>query len=293
MSKGNKPLVVSKCGGVGAKLKIAVILNKHDTIGIDCVASCVNELLCTGAECSYFQSHVSCGKERPEMLSEIVSGIEEGCRQAGCAYLGNEVTEMNDIYDADQYDLIGFALGTVTEDKAIKPEEIKAGDAVIGLASSGLQCSGFSSIGKVFKISGEILATYFDNLGTTLGEELIKPSRVYSQAVREVRRAGIKIKGLAFIGGGLLKGLEDLIPDGLHAQIRKGSFDIPPVFTMLKESGDLSDEFMFERFNMGIGMIMIVDDSDKKSTICSLDKIGEEAFIIGNVRRGRKPAELV
>ena len=293
INSDSKPLVVSKCSGVGAKLKIAVILNKHDTIGVDCVASCVNELLCSGAECEFFQSHISCGKDRPDKFAEIVSGLEEGCKEADCTYLGNEVTEMHDIYNADQYDLIGFAVGTVDGDKVISNEEIKPGDAIIGLASTGLQCDGFASISKVFKLSDEILATYFDSLGSTLGEELIRPAKIYVNAIRELRRAGIKIKGLAYDSCGLSSCLEDLIPEGMHGEVKKNSFEKPPVFEMLKESGDLSEEFMFNTFNMGIGMIAIVDDSEKKSTIVTLDKVGEKAFIIGTVKDGEGPTELV
>ena len=288
-----KPLTVSKCSGVGAKLKIAVILNKHDTIGIDCVASCVNELLCSGAECEFFQSHISCGKDRPDKVSEIVAGLEEGCRMADCTYLGNDVTEIHDLYSSDQYDLIGFAIGTVDSGQVISNEEISEGDAIIGLASEGLQCEGFAAISKVFKLSDEILATEFESLGHSLGEELIRPSKIYVNAVRELRRAGIKIKGLAYNSCGITGCISELIPEGLHGEIRKNSFEKPPIFAMLKESGDLSEEFMFDTFNMGIGMIAIVDDTDKKSTIVSLDKIGEKAFIIGTVKKGNKPTVLV
>lgn len=288
-----KPTLVSGTDGVGTKLKLAFILDKHDTVGIDCVAMCVNDIACAGGEPLFFLDYIACGKNEPEKIANIVSGVAEGCKQSGAALIGGETAEMPGFYPIDEYDLAGFAVGVVDEKDLITGKDIKAGDTLIGIASSGVHSNGFSLVRKVFKMTEEALNTYYENLGKTLGEALIVPTKIYVKSLRNVKEAGVKIKGCSHItGGGFYENIPRMLPDGVRAVVKKDSYEVPAIFKMLSTDGDIAEEMMYNTFNMGVGMVLAVDPADAQKTIDAIKAAGEEAFVLGSVEAGEKGVTL-
>lgn len=288
-----KPTLVSGTDGVGTKLKVAFLLNKHDTIGIDCVAMCVNDIACAGGEPLFFLDYIACGKNEPEKIATIVSGVAEGCKQSGAALIGGETAEMPGFYPVDEYDLAGFAVGVVDEKDLITGKDLKAGDVLIGIASSGVHSNGFSLVRSVFKMSEESLNIYYDSLGSTLGEALITPTKIYVNALKAVKNAGVTIKGCSHItGGGFYENIPRMLPEGVHAIVNKNSYEIPEIFKMLAKDGDIAEEMMYNTFNMGVGMMLGVDKEDVESTLAALKEAGEEAFVVGNIETGEKGVTL-
>ena len=284
-----KPTLVSGTDGVGTKLKIAFTLDKHDTVGIDCVAMCVNDIACAGGEPLFFLDYVACGKNEPEKIATIVKGVAEGCLQSECALIGGETAEMPGFYPVDEYDLAGFAVGIVDEKDLITGKDIKAGDTLIGITSSGVHSNGFSLVRSVFTITEESLNTYYDSLGKTLGEALIAPTKIYVKALKSVKNAGIKIKGCSHItGGGFYENIPRMLHDGVRAVVKKDSYEVPAIFKMLQNDGDIEEKMMYNTFNMGIGMVLAVDPADADKTLEALKAAGEEAYVIGQIEEGEK-----
>jgi phosphoribosylformylglycinamidine cyclo-ligase len=288
-----KPTLVSGTDGVGTKLKLAFILDKHDTIGIDCVAMCVNDIACAGGEPLFFLDYIACGKNVPEKIATIVSGVAEGCSQSNAALIGGETAEMPGFYPEDEYDLAGFAVGVVDEKDLITGKELADGDVLIGIKSSGVHSNGFSLVRKVFDMTKEALTTYYEELGTTLGEALLAPTKIYVKALRTVKNSNVKIKACSHItGGGFYENIPRMLPEGKHAVIEKNSYEVPAIFKLLATKGDIADEMMYNTYNMGVGMIIAVDKADVDTAIAALKEAGEEAFIIGRVENGEKGVTL-
>lgn len=282
-----KPTLVSGTDGVGTKLQLAFIMDKHDTIGIDCVAMCVNDIVCAGGEPLFFLDYIACGKNYPEKIAEIVGGVAEGCAQAGAALIGGETAEHPGLMPEEEYDLAGFAVGVVDEKDIISGKEIKAGDVLVGIASSGVHSNGFSLVRKVFKMDKETLTTYHEELGKTLGEALLAPTRIYVKALRSVKEAGVKIKGCSHItGGGFYENIPRMLPDGVKAVVKKDSYEVPAIFKMLAKEGNIEEQMMYNTYNMGVGMVLAVDPADAEKTVEALEKAGEKAFIIGQTADG-------
>ena len=253
------PVLLSGTDGVGTKIKIAFLLDRHDTIGIDCVAMCVNDVACAGGEPLFFLDYIACGKNEPEKIEQIVAGVAEGCRQAGCALIGGETAEHPGLMPVDEYDVAGFTVGVVDRKDMITGERIQAGDALVGITSSGVHSNGFSLVRKVFRMSEENLNTYYDMLGETLGEALLRPTKIYVKALKALKDGGVDIKGCSHItGGGFYENIPRMLPDGTAAEVKKDSYPIPPVFKMLQESGDIEEKMMYNTFNMGLGMVLAV-----------------------------------
>ncbi len=288
-----KPTLVSGTDGVGTKLKLAFVMDKHDTVGIDCVAMCVNDIACAGGEPLFFLDYIACGKNYPEKIATIVSGVAEGCSQSDAALIGGETAEMPGFYPVDEYDLAGFAVGIVDEKDLITGKDIKAGDTLIGIASSGVHSNGFSLVRKVFDMSAESLNTYYDELGKTLGEALLAPTKIYVKALRSVREAGVKIKGCSHItGGGFYENIPRMLPDGIVASVKKDSYEIPAIFKLLAKTGNIDEKMMYNTYNMGIGMVLAVDSADVEKTLDALRAVGETAYVIGETKAGEKGVEL-
>lgn len=288
-----KPTLVSGTDGVGTKLKLAFLLDKHDTVGIDCVAMCVNDIACAGGEPLFFLDYIACGKNEPEKIATIVSGVAEGCKQSNAALIGGETAEMPGFYPVDEYDLAGFAVGVVDEKDLITGKDIKAGDTLIGIASSGVHSNGFSLVRKVFNMTQESLNTYYDSLGKTLGEALIAPTKIYVKTLRNIKEAGVKIKGCSHItGGGFYENIPRMLPDGIRAEVKKDSYEIPPIFKMLSQDGDIAEEMMYNTFNMGIGMVLAIAPEDVDTTIKAIEAAGETAYVIGQTVAGEKGVTL-
>ena len=288
-----KPTLVSGTDGVGTKLKLAFILDKHDTIGIDCVAMCVNDIACAGGEPLFFLDYIACGKNEPEKIATIVSGVADGCKQSDAALLGGETAEMPGFYPVAEYDLAGFAVGVVDEKDLITGKELKDGDVLIGMASSGVHSNGFSLVRKVFEMNEESLKTYHDSLGTTLGEALLAPTKIYVKALRTMKEAGVKIKACSHItGGGFYENIPRMLCDGVRAVVEKDSYPIPPIFKMLAEKGDIKEEIMYNTFNMGLGMIVAVDKDDVEATMKAIEAAGEAGYIVGHIENGEKGVSL-
>ena len=284
-----KPTLVSGTDGVGTKLKLAFILDRHDTVGIDCVAMCVNDIACAGGEPLFFLDYIACGKNYPEKIAAIVSGVAEGCKQAGAALIGGETAEMPGFYPVDEYDLAGFAVGVVDEKDLITGADIKAGDTLIGIASSGVHSNGFSLVRKVFRMNEEALNTYYDSLGCTLGEALIAPTKIYVKALKSVKDAGVTIKGCSHItGGGFYENIPRMLPDGVRAVVKKDSYPVLPIFKMLQEEGEIAEEMMYNTYNMGLGMILAVDPADVEKTMDAVRAAGETPYVVGSVENGEK-----
>lgn len=288
-----KPTLVSGTDGVGTKLKLAFILDKHDTIGIDCVAMCVNDIACAGGEPLFFLDYIACGKNEPEKIATIVSGVADGCKQSDAALIGGETAEMPGFYPVDEYDLAGFAVGVVDEKDLITGKELKDGDVLIGMASSGVHSNGFSLVRKVFEMNEASLKTYHDSLGTTLGEALLAPTKIYVKALRTIKEAGVKIKACSHItGGGFYENIPRMLCDGVRAVVKKDSYPIPPIFKMLAEKGDIKEEIMYNTFNMGLGMIVAVDKDDVEATMKAIEAAGEAGYIVGHIENGEKGVSL-
>lgn len=290
--KYKEPVLVSGTDGVGTKLKVAFLMDKHDTVGIDCVAMCVNDVVCSGAEPLFFLDYIAVGKNRPERVAEIVKGISDGCIQAGCALIGGETAEMPGFYPEDEYDVAGFAVGVVERDRIIDGRDIKAGDKLIGLASSGLHSNGFSLVRKLFNLNNEKLNEYVESLNSSLGEELIKPTRIYVKTILDLIEK-YRVKGISHItGGGFYENIPRMIPDGLRARIEKGSWPVLPIFNIIKDIGNIEEKEMFNTFNMGIGMVLAVDESIAGDVVSYLNRENKQAYIIGEVVEGLHGVEI-
>ena len=288
-----EPVLLSGTDGVGTKLKLAFLLNKHNTVGIDCVAMCVNDVACAGGEPLFFLDYIACGKNEPEKIATIVSGVAEGCLQADAALVGGETAEMPGFYPMDEYDIAGFAVGVVDKKDLITGADIKAGDTLIGITSSGVHSNGFSLVRNVFKMTEEALNTYYDSLGSTLGEALIVPTKIYVKAMKAVKNAGVKVKGCSHItGGGFYENIPRMLHDGVRAVIKKDSYEVPPIFKMLSVDGDIEEQMMYNTFNMGIGMVLAVDPADVDKTMEALREAGEESYVIGSIEAGEKGVTL-
>jgi phosphoribosylformylglycinamidine cyclo-ligase len=288
-----KPTLVSGTDGVGTKIKLAYLLDKHDTVGIDCVAMCVNDIACAGGEPLFFLDYIACGKNYPEKIASIVSGVAEGCRQSGAALIGGETAEHPGLMPEEEYDLAGFAVGIVDEKDLITGQNIKPGDTLIGIASSGVHSNGFSLVRKVFEMTTESLNTYYDELGKTLGEALIEPTRIYVKALRAVKDAGVTIKGCSHItGGGFYENIPRMLPDGVCAVVKKDSYPVPPIFGLLQKTGQIEEHMMYNTYNMGLGMMLAVAPDDADQTIKALQAAGEQAYVVGQIEAGEKGVTL-
>lgn len=288
-----KPTLVSGTDGVGTKLKLAFILDKHDTIGIDCVAMCVNDIACAGGEPLFFLDYIACGKNEPEKIATIVSGVAEGCKQSGAALIGGETAEMPGFYPVDEYDLAGFAVGVVDEKDLITGKELKDGDVLIGMASSGVHSNGFSLVRKVFDMKEEALKREYDSLGCSLGEALLAPTKIYVKALRTIKESGVKIKACSHItGGGFYENIPRMLCDGMHAVVKKDSYPIPPIFKMLAVDGDIEETMMYNTFNMGLGMILAVDKENVDKTLEAIKAAGEDGYVVGYIEAGDKGVTL-
>ena len=283
------PVLLSGTDGVGTKIKLAFLMDKHDTVGIDCVAMCVNDVACAGGEPLFFLDYIACGKNYPEKIAEIVKGVAEGCKQAGCALIGGETAEHPGLMPEDEYDLAGFTVGVADAKDIIDGSKIKAGDALVGIASSGVHSNGFSLVRKVFEMTKESLDTYYDELGKTLGEALIVPTRIYVKALKSVKDAGVVIKGCSHVtGGGFYENIPRMLPDGIRAEVKKDSYEVPAIFKLLQKTGDIAEEMMYNTYNMGLGMVLAVDAADADKTIAALKAAGEEAYLVGTCVAGEK-----
>ncbi|MCF2643091.1 phosphoribosylformylglycinamidine cyclo-ligase [Roseburia hominis] len=287
------PVLLSGTDGCGTKVKLAFLLDKHDTIGIDCVAMCVNDVACAGGEPLFFLDYIACGKNYPEKIATIVSGVAEGCKQSGCALVGGETAEHPGLMPEEEYDLAGFSVGVVDEKDIITGKELKAGDVLIGMASSGVHSNGFSLVRKVFKMDKETLNTYHEELGKTLGEALLAPTRIYVKALRSIKEAGVRVRACSHItGGGFYENVPRMLPEGKHAVIEKASYPIPPIFTMLAKEGNIEEEMMYNTFNMGLGMVLAVDPSDVDKTMEAIKAAGDTPYVVGKVEDGEKGVTL-
>ena len=281
-----KPVLVSGTDGVGTKLKLAILQDKHDTVGIHCVAMCVNDVVCCGAKPLFFLDYVAVGKNIPEKVANIVSGVAEGCVQSGCALIGGETAEMPGFYPEDEYDLAGFTVGVVDKDKILDPAKVEAGDVIIGLASSGVHSNGFSLVRKVFDVENADLGEYYDELGSTLGECLLTPTRIYVKSILALLDA-VQVKSISHItGGGFYENIPRCLPDGKQAVIDRASVDVLPIFQLIAKKGGISERDMFNTFNMGVGMCVVVKKEDAAKAVEVLTACGEKAKVIGRVEDG-------
>jgi phosphoribosylformylglycinamidine cyclo-ligase len=288
-----EPILLSGTDGVGTKIKAAFLLDKHDTIGIDCVAMCVNDVACAGGEPLFFLDYIACGKNYPEKIAAIVKGVAEGCKQSDCALIGGETAEHPDLMPEDEYDVAGFSVGLVDKKDMITGENLKAGDVLIGLASTGIHSNGFSLVRKVFEMTKESLETYYDELGATLGETLLTPTRIYVKAMRSIKEAGVKVKACSHItGGGFYENIPRMLKEGTHANIHLDSFPVLPIFKLLQEKGQITDQMMFNTYNMGLGMILAVDPADVDKTIAAAKAAGETVYVVGEITEGEKGVTL-
>lgn len=282
-----KPVLLSGTDGVGTKIQLAYLMDQHDTVGIDCVAMCVNDVVCAGAEPLFFLDYIACGKNYPEKIAAIVKGVAEGCKQAGAALVGGETAEHPGLMPEDEYDLAGFAVGVAEEKDLITGADVKPGDVLIGIGSSGVHSNGFSLIRKVFNVSKETLCVHYNELGATLGETLLTPTRIYVKALRAVKEAGITIKGCSHItGGGFYENIPRMLPEGISAKVKKGSFEIPPIFALMQKTGKLEEKMMYNTYNMGLGMVLAVDAADADRTVSALKAAGEKAWAVGETMAG-------
>ena len=289
-----EPVLLSGTDGCGTKVKIAMLLDKHDTIGIDAVAMCVNDVACAGGEPLFFLDYIACGKNYPEKIASIVKGVAEGCKQSGCALIGGETAEHPGLMAEDDYDLAGFTVGVCDKKDLITGENIKAGDKLIGIASSGVHSNGFSLVRKVFTMNEENLNRYVESLGTTLGEALLTPTRIYVKALKAVKESGVTVKGCSHItGGGFYENIPRMLPENARAVVKLDSFKVLPIFNLIQTSGKIKDEMMYNTFNMGLGMVLAVDKDDVDKTMEALSKAGEICYVIGEVVAGEKGVDLV
>ena len=289
-----EPVLLSGTDGCGTKVKIAMLLDKHDTIGIDAVAMCVNDVACAGGEPLFFLDYIACGKNYPEKIASIVKGVAEGCKQSGCALIGGETAEHPGLMAEDDYDLAGLTVGVCDKKDLITGENIKPGDKLIGIASSGVHSNGFSLVRKVFTMNEENLNRYVESLGTTLGEALLTPTRIYVKALKAVKESGVTVKGCSHItGGGFYENIPRMLPENARAVVKLDSFKVLPIFNLIQTSGKIKDEMMYNTFNMGLGMVLAVDKDDVDKTMEALSKAGETCYVIGEVVAGEKGVDLV
>ena len=288
-----EPVLLSGTDGCGTKVKLAFLLDKHDTIGIDCVAMCVNDVACAGGEPLFFLDYIACGKNYPEKIATIVSGVAEGCKQSGCALIGGETAEHPGLMPEDESDLAGFTVGVVDKKDIITGENLKAGDVLIGMASTGVHSNGFSLVRKIFKMDKETLNTYHEELGKTLGEALLAPTRIYVKALKNVKEAGVRVKACSHItGGGFYENVPRMLPEGKHAVIKKDSYEVPAIFKMMEREGNVEEHMMYNTYNMGIGMIVAVDPADVEKTMEAMRAAGDTPYVIGEIKDGEKGVTL-
>lgn len=284
-----KPVLLSGTDGVGTKIKLAFLMDKHDTVGIDCVAMCVNDVACAGGEPLFFLDYIACGKNYPEKIATIVKGVAEGCKMSGAALVGGETAEHPGLMPEDEYDLAGFAVGIVDEKDLITGANIKPGDVLVGIASSGVHSNGFSLVRKVFEMTKESLDTYYDELGKTLGEALIEPTRIYVKAMKAIKDAGVVVKGCSHItGGGFYENIPRMLPDGIRAVVEKDSYEIPAIFKLLQKTGNIADEMMYNTYNMGLGMVLALDGADVDKAMEAIKSAGDTPYIVGKCEAGEK-----
>ena len=289
----DKPTLVSGTDGCGTKVKLAFLMDKHDTIGIDAVAMCVNDIVCGGGEPLFFLDYIACGKNYPEKIATIVKGVAEGCKQSGCALVGGETAEHPGLMPEDEYDLAGFAVGIVDEKDIIDGSTLKAGDVLIGLASSGVHSNGFSLVRKVFDMTKESLDTYYDELGGKLGDVLIEPTRIYVKALQAAKTAGVNLKACSHItGGGFYENVPRMLKEGTHANIKKDSYPVPPIFTLMQKKADLEETMMYNTFNMGLGMVIAVDSADVDKAMEAFKSTGDKPYVVGEIVAGEKGVTL-
>ncbi len=287
------PVLLSGTDGCGTKVKLAFLMDKHDTIGIDAVAMCVNDVACAGGEPLFFLDYIACGKNYPEKIATIVKGVAEGCKQSGCALVGGETAEHPGLMPEDEYDLAGFAVGVVDEKDIITGKDLKAGDVLIGMASTGVHSNGFSLVRKIFKMDKETLNTYHEELGTTLGEALLAPTRIYVKAMKSIKDAGVRVKACSHItGGGFYENIPRMLPEGKHAVVRKDSYEVPAIFKMMQRVGNIEEEMMYNTYNMGLGMIVAVDPADVEKTMEAIKATGDTPYIVGEIKDGEKGVTL-
>ena len=288
-----EPVLLSGTDGCGTKVQLAYIMDKHDTIGIDAVAMCVNDIACSGGEPLFFLDYIACGKNYPEKIATIVSGVAEGCNQSGAALVGGETAEHPGLMPENDYDLAGFAVGVCDKKDMITGENLKAGDVLIGMASSGVHSNGFSLVRKVFEMTKESLDTYYDELGKTLGEALLAPTRIYVKALKNVKNVGVTVKACSHItGGGFYENIPRMLIDGMHAVVEKDSYPVPPIFKLLAEKGDIEEQMMYNTYNMGLGMIVAVDPADVDKTMEAIKAAGDEPYVVGHIEAGEKGVTL-
>ncbi len=288
-----EPVLLSGTDGCGTKVKLAFIMDKHDTIGIDAVAMCVNDIACSGGEPLFFLDYIACGKNYPEKIATIVKGVAEGCKQSECALIGGETAEHPGLMPENDYDLAGFAVGVVDKKDIIDGHTIAPDDVLVGIASSGVHSNGFSLVRSVFEMSEASLNTYYDELGKTLGEALIEPTRIYVKALKSVKNAGVKIKGCSHItGGGFDENVPRMLPDGVKAIIKKDSYPVPAIFDMIAKHGNVEEAMMYNTFNMGLGMVIALDKNDVETAIKAIEACGDKAYIVGHIEAGDKGVEL-
>ena len=288
-----EPVLLSGTDGCGTKVKLAFVMDKHDTIVIDAVAMCVNDIACSGGEPLFFLDYIACGKNYPEKIATIVSGVAEGCKQSECALVGGETAEHPGLMPEDEYDLAGFAVGVVDKKDIISGENIKPGDVLVGMASSGVHSNGFSLVRKVFEMTKESLDTYYDELGKTLGEALIAPTKIYVKALKSIKNSGVKVKGCSHItGGGFYENIPRMLPDGVRAVVEKNSYEVPAIFKLLAKEGDIAEEMMYNTFNMGLGMVIALDPADVEKAMEAIKAAGETPYVVGHIEAGEKGVTL-
>ncbi len=288
-----EPVLLSGTDGCGTKVKLAFIMDKHDTIGIDAVAMCVNDIACSGGEPLFFLDYIACGKNYPEKIAAIVSGVAEGCVQSECALVGGETAEHPGLMPEDDYDLAGFAVGVVDKKDIIDGSTIQPGDVLVGIASSGVHSNGFSLVRKVFEMSKESLDTYYDELGKTLGEALIEPTRIYVKALKNVKNSGVKIKGCSHItGGGFFENVPRMLPENVRAQIKKDSYPVPAIFDLIAKNGNVEEHMMYNTFNMGLGMVIALDPQDVEPAMEAIQAAGDQCYVVGSIQEGEKGVDL-
>ncbi|MEI3229231.1 MAG: phosphoribosylformylglycinamidine cyclo-ligase [Lachnospiraceae bacterium] len=288
-----EPTLVSGTDGCGTKVKLAFIMDKHDTIGIDAVAMCVNDIACAGGEPLFFLDYIACGKNYPEKIATIVKGVAEGCIQSECALIGGETAEHPGLMPEDEYDLAGFAVGVVDKKDIITGKELADGDVLIGMASTGVHSNGFSLVRKVFKMEKEVLDTYHEELGTTLGEALLAPTRIYVKALKNIKEAGVRVKACSHItGGGFYENIPRMLPEGKRAIVEKNSYPVPPIFKMLAREGQIEEQMMYNTYNMGLGMIVAVSPENVDAAMEAIKKAGDTPYVVGKIENGEKGVTL-
>ena len=286
-----EPVLLSGTDGCGTKVKLAIIMDKHDTIGIDAVAMCVNDVACAGGEPLFFLDYIACGKNYPEKIATIVKGVAEGCKQSECALIGGETAEHPGLMPEEDYDLAGFSVGVVDKKDIITGENIRPGNTLIGIASTGVHSNGFSLVRKVFEneLTEEGLNTYYDELGKTLGEALLAPTRIYVKALKAIKNAGVRINGCSHItGGGFYENIPRMLPDGIRAVVKKDSYEVPAIFKLLASKGDIAEHMMYNTFNMGIGMVLAIEPADTDKVLEAVKSTGDTGYVIGFVEAGEK-----